>query len=92
MNINTTAMILGFGVMAGCASLSPNVDQHYGEAVTSARVAQAFSQQPAHSPEQLTGMDGRAAKETMDRYLDSFRAPPPTTTVINIGGGLGGGK
>lgn len=92
MNINTTTMTLALAVMAGCASTSPNVDQHYGEAVTSARVAQALSPQPAHNPEQPPGMDGRAAKETMDRYLDSFRAPPPTTTVINIGGGLGGGK
>jgi hypothetical protein len=27
----------------------------------------------------------------MDRYVDSFKAPPPTMNVINIGGSLTGG-
>jgi hypothetical protein len=38
----------------------------------------------------VSGIDGRAAKESIKRYQDSFKEPPPVTNVINIGGGLGG--
>jgi hypothetical protein len=89
MNRKSAPMILGFAVLAGCASTSPNVDKHYGEAVSTARVAQTFMVHPPYAPEALTGMDGKAAKEAVGRYLDSFKAPPPTINVINIGGGLG---
>ena len=34
-------------------------------------------------------MDGKAARETMMRYQDSFKEPPPAVNVINIGGAIG---
>ena len=42
------------------------------------------------NPDPVIGMDGRAARETVIRYQDSFKTPPPVVNVINIGGALGG--
>ena len=44
------------------------------------------------NPDQVAGMDGKAGRETIILYQDTFKAPPPVVNVINIGGGLGGGK
>ena len=87
---NTAVMIVGISMVAGCVSIHPEVDQHYGQAVATARFAQTFNPQASRNPNAVAGMDGKAAKETMDRYLDTFKAPPPTINVINIGGALGG--
>ena len=40
---------------------------------------------------QPESMDGLAAHQTMQRYQQSFKSPPPVVNVINIGGGIGGG-
>ena len=81
-------IVAGLGLLAGCVSIHPELDQRHGQAVTAARDAQTFN--PQASRNAVAGIDGRAAKETMDRYVDSFKAPPPTMNVINIGGALGG--
>lgn len=90
MNKVTTVVIAAFSLLAGCVSIYPEVDQHHGEAVTAARRAQTFDHQAGRTPANGSGIDGQAARETMDRYVNSFKAPPPVTNVINIGGGLGG--
>ena len=81
-------IVAGLGLLAGCVSIYPEVDQRHGQAVTAAMDAQVFN--PQASRNAVSGIDGRAAKETMDRYVDSFKSPPPTMNVINIGGALGG--
>jgi len=83
-------IVAGLGLLAGCVAIHPEVDQRYGQAVTAAKDAQTFNPQAARNPNPVAGIDGRAAKESMDRYVDSFKSPPTTTSVINIGGGLGG--
>ncbi len=83
-------IVAGLGLLAGCVSIHPEVDQRYGEAVTAAKDAQTFDPQASRKPKAVPGIDGIAAKEAMDRYVDSFKAPPPTMNVINIGGGLSG--
>jgi hypothetical protein len=54
----------------------------------SAQGAQTLNPRPVRDPDAVSGIDGRAAKESMDRYVESFRAPPPNINVINIGGSL----
>lgn len=78
--------------LAGCASTAtPNLDARFGEAVLSARAQQTLYPQASLNTDPVTGLDGRAAKEAMGRYHDSFKAPPPTFSVINIGGSIAGG-
>jgi hypothetical protein len=86
----TCLIVAGLGLLAGCVAIHPEVDQRYGQAVTAAKDAQTFNPQASSNPKPVSGIDGRAAKETMDRYVDSFKSPPPVTNIINIGGGLGG--
>jgi hypothetical protein len=38
----------------------------------------------------VAGMDGKAAQETMVRYRESFKNPPPPANVFTIGVGTGG--
>ena len=87
---STSVIVAGLSLLAGCVAIHPDVDQHYGQAVTAAKDTQTLNPQATRNPNAVSGIDGMAAKETMDRYVDSFKAPPPTMNVINIGGSLGG--
>ena len=77
-------------VVAGCASVSPNYDAKFGDAVRAARLAQTLNSGVAANPDAALGLDGGAAGNALERYQDSFKAPPKTFEVINIGGALSG--
>lgn len=80
------AIAFASAALAGCA-VTPELDEHFGDAVATSRQGQTISPQGSAVP--VMGLDGKAAKETMGRYLDSFKEPPATINVINIGGELG---
>jgi len=82
------------GALAGCVSQSPVVDSQFGAAVVAARAQQTLNPDAARSSASVAGMDGRSAKNALDRYHDSFKTPPPVTNVFNIGvgGESGGGR
>ena len=89
MSRNSIAVIIATAsLMAGCVAIHPEVDRRAGEAVMSAQGAQTLNPHPVRDPDAVSGIDGRAAKESMDRYVESFRTPPPNINVINIGGSL----
>jgi hypothetical protein len=76
---------------AGCAETpTPTYDTRFGEAIRQARFAMTIDPNASQRPDNGSGIDGRAARESIKRYQDSFKEPPPVTNVINIGGGLGG--
>ncbi|OUL98485.1 hypothetical protein [Variovorax sp. JS1663] len=79
------------GLLAGCASPTPNYDKRFGEAVRDAKRKMTVNPDAGRNTDPAAGMDGRASREAMDRYHDSFKAPPPAVNVINIGGAIGGG-
>ena len=81
-------------LLAGCAapSSTPSYDKRFGDAVREARLRMTLNPNAGRNPDPVAGMDGRAAHEAYGRYHDSFKAPPPVTNVINIGGAVGGGK
>lgn len=94
-SIGTLSIVL----VAGCAqTVTPQYDMRFGEAVRDARLAMTIDPDAGHRGDELKGIDGRAAQESIKRYQDSFKQPPPVTNVINIGGGFangggsGGGK
>jgi predicted component of type VI protein secretion system len=78
-------------VLAGC-STTPNYDKHFGDAVRQARLAMTINPNASDNPDQVAGIDGKAAGESITRYQDSFKAPPPVVNVINIGGVAGNAK
>ena len=73
---------------AGCAE-TPHYDARFGEALRDARLAMTIDPNAGAKADEVKGIDGRAGKETIKRYQDSFKEPPPVTNVINIGGGMG---
>ncbi len=89
----TLASALLAALLAGCAaSPTPNYDARFGDAVRQARQQMTLNPNAAASPGPIVGMDGRAARESVIRYQDSFKSPPPVVNVINIGGSTSGGQ
>jgi hypothetical protein len=79
--------------LAGCVSPAPYVESHIGSAVNAAKAQQTINPDASKNPDPVAGIDGRAAKNSVDRYEDSFKAPPPTFNIININsGGTAGGR
>jgi hypothetical protein len=87
-----TALAILAGALAwSCAAPPlPDDDRSLGEAVVAAKSRQVLNPTPAKGP--VAGLDGVAANESVQRYYDSFKAPPPTFVIINSGAaGAGGG-
>lgn len=80
------------GLLAGCASPTPHYDARFGDAVRDAKRKMTINPDAGKNTDQALGLDGRASKESMQRYHDSYKTPPPAVNVINIGGAIGGGK
>lgn len=86
-----TALLLALAapLVAACAgSPTPVYDAHFGDAVRAARAQQTLNPEASQNPDPVAGIDGQAAREAMERYHESFKSPPPTFNVINIGGAL----
>lgn len=86
-------VVLVITLLGACAnSPTPNYDARFGDAVRQARQMMIINPNAGTNPDPMAGMDGKSAKEAVGRYQDSFKAPPPVTNVINIGGAIGGGQ
>lgn len=81
------------GLLVGCATpATPNYDASFGEAVRQARALQTLNPAASSNTDPVVGIDGEAGKASIDRYHESFRAPPKTFEVMGIGGSaIGGG-
>lgn len=88
--MNKITLTLLAGLLTGCASVTPNYDAKFGDAVRAARQAQTLNPGAAPDRDPVLGLDGKAAVNALDRYQESFKTPPKTFEVINIGGGLSG--
>ena len=87
------ALLTLLALLGGCASsFTPNYDLRFGDAVREARQRMTLNPNAGSNPETAMGMDGRASREAIVRYQDSFKSPPPVVNVINIGGAIGGGQ
>lgn len=80
-------------VVAGCAMPARNdgaqqseVDTRFGDAVRQARAQQTLYPD-ARSTDPVAGIDGVAARNTIERYQKGFEQPPPTFNILGIGGG-----
>jgi uncharacterized protein YceK len=86
------AIALLVTLLAGCASVTPNYDAKFGDAVREAKLNMTINPDAGQNPDQAIGMDGKSARETIILYQDSYKKPPPAVNVINIGGAIGGGQ
>jgi hypothetical protein len=77
-------------LVAGCAqTVTPHYDVRLGEALREGQMAMVIDPDAGTRGDDVRGIDGRAAQESVKRYHDSFKQPPPVTNVINIGGKIG---
>lgn len=81
--VHTLALFL----IGGCTSLSPHFDQKVGLAVSTAKAQQTINPDASRNTDPVAGIGGTPADSAIDEYHKSFVSPPPTFTVINIGGG-----
>ena len=89
--LSLTALAVAL-LMSACTTPTPILDQSFGDSVRTLRALQTVNPDASYNEDRVAGLDGLAAKETMERYQDSFKVPPPVTNVINIGGSIGGGN
>ena len=83
-------MVMPLLLLAACAtSESPNYDMKFGQTVREARLRMTINPDAGKTPDLALGMEGGAARSTIDRYHDSFKTPPPVVNVINLGSRLG---
>jgi len=75
--------------MDACLSTSPRLDSRFGDAANVAKAQQTLNPDASKNRNVVAGMDGKSAQETMVRYRDSFKHPPPPANVFNIGVGSG---
>ncbi|MDB5884524.1 MAG: putative lipoprotein [Polaromonas sp.] len=89
-NLRLAAVLTGAALATACASSTPVADASFGDAVRSARMAQTLYPNAPANRNTVLGIDGKAGAAAQERYQDSFKAPPKTFEVINIGGSLNG--
>jgi hypothetical protein len=85
------ACAVGAVVLAGCAAQSPVLDRKFGAAVQAARAMQAIDPEAGRTSGAVDGIDGPAAAAAMERYRASFKTPPASVNVFNIGVGSSAG-
>lgn len=86
------AFALGLSTqLTACVSTTtPELDAKFGDAVRAAREAQTVNPAASANKDPVQGIDGKAAVNALERYQDSFKAPPKTFEVLNIGGSQSG--
>ena len=90
MNKLTIALLLG--LIGGCSTVTPNYDARFGDAVREAKQKMIINPNAGKTAGPVAGMDGKAARDTIILYQETYKAPPPVVNVINIGGSIGGGN
>jgi len=82
----TTCMV----VLGGCAATaSPAWDARFGDSARALTAQQLIDPAaPTRNAQTTRPSDGRTVREAGERYVETYRSPPPTT-VINIGVGSG---
>lgn len=87
--MNKLAIATLITLVAGCSSTTPNYDAQFGNAVREAKLKMMINPDAGKNPDQVLGMDGKSARESIMLYQSTFKTPPPAVNVINIGGSIG---
>ena len=72
-------------LLSSCASTTPKYDNHFGQAVRLTFAQQILNPEAGLNPNPVIGIDGRAAREVMGRYQNSFKEPTPAANNFTIG-------
>ncbi len=73
---------LAAATLCACASSTPYLDSRMGNAVNTAKALQTIHPEASRNQDPVAGLDGNSAKESVDRYQESFKEPPRTFEVL----------
>ena len=90
LKVSLTMLIASVAVV-GCASQSPVLDAHFGDAVNAAKAQQIINPEASQNTETVVGFDGQVGNAVIDRYHRSYQQPPVSPNVFNIGVGTSSG-
>ena len=81
--------LLSVVLICGCVNPTPVFDQYSGQSITALRAQQTVNPNaPVDNEKRVPeGMDGRAARETLERYQRSFQQPERQTEGFRVGSG-----
>jgi hypothetical protein len=78
-------LVAMFLISTGCAGPS-RVEMDYGTSFKLAKFNQILNPEAEKNLEPVSGFDGPAAKNTIDKYQKDFEKPaPPPTYVLGVG-------
>ena len=72
-------------LLGGCAQTTPGWDAAFGETVRTAAAQQTLNPDASRNTDPVSGVDGRAAREAINRYQKSFVEKEPQKNVFTIG-------
>ena len=73
-------------LVAGCATGPTRLESAYGTSYDFARVSQTLHPEAATSLAPVQELDGKAAKNMLERYRTTFeKPPPPPSFVLSVG-------
>ena len=81
-----TALTL-VSVLTACVEPAPRYEAEFGNATRATLKAQIINPDAGNNPDPVAGLDGRAARDAINNYQNSFAEPKPTENVFNIGVG-----
>lgn len=76
-------------VLGACAHPRYATDEAFGDTVRAAQAQQTLNPDAARNRSAPQGLDGAAAKATIDRYHKSYETPQAPVNVFTIGVGSG---
>ncbi len=88
---NASVLAIALCSAACVGPTTPAYDAQFGVAVRQARLAQTLNPDAGGEADPLAGLDGSAGRAALERYHESFREPPRSFEVLNIGGSSVGG-
>ena len=71
--------------LSSCAPTTPKWDSHFGEALRLTFAQQILNPEAGLNPNPVAGMDGKAARDAIGRYQNSFKEPAPAANNFTIG-------
>lgn len=94
--LGAAAVLATATALAGCAaSETPGYDARFGDAARALAAQQTLdANAPARNAERMEPTDGRTARQSMDRHVDSYRTPAAPSvggTITGSGSSSGGG-
>ncbi len=84
-------MGLTMTTLCACTTSTPYFDSRFGYTVNTAKALQTMNPDASRNSDPVAGIDGTSAKESIDRYQNSFKEPPRTFDVL-LGTSSSGGR